>query len=154
MPAGFMQQTHMGGWVSGKELFWLVRVYRGVAWGRRVNRIDMFGPSTFDLGIFLGFDFDHWARKVHKLGFLITLASIKMICDLTHITSIQQHLEKAYNTNKAAFKAQHWVIDPETETYNVEKMRQARPEVITAEKWDKYMSHPQTGPGRNTCPEA
>nr|GEY52035.1 hypothetical protein [Tanacetum cinerariifolium] len=34
-------------------------------------RIDTFDPSTFDLGIFLGFDFDHWARKVLKLGFLI-----------------------------------------------------------------------------------
>nr|GEY08431.1 hypothetical protein [Tanacetum cinerariifolium] len=31
---------------------------------------------------------------------------------------IQQHLQKAYNTNKAAFKAQHWVIDPTTGTYN------------------------------------
>nr|GEY74903.1 hypothetical protein [Tanacetum cinerariifolium] len=36
---------------------------------------------------------------------------------------IQQHLQKVYNTNKAAFKAQHWVIDPTTETYNVEKIR-------------------------------
>nr|GEW06268.1 hypothetical protein [Tanacetum cinerariifolium] len=67
---------------------------------------------------------------------------------------IQQHLQKAYNTNKAAFKAQHWVIDPETETYNVEKIRQARPEGITVEELDKYMSHPQIGPGRNTCPKA
>nr|GFA14120.1 F-box domain, leucine-rich repeat domain, L domain-like protein [Tanacetum cinerariifolium] len=36
---------------------------------------------------------------------------------------IQQHLQKAYNTNKAAFKAHHWVIDPTTVTYNVEKNR-------------------------------
>ncbi|GJS79942.1 hypothetical protein Tco_0729823 [Tanacetum coccineum] len=36
---------------------------------------------------------------------------------------IQQHLQKAYNTNKAAFKAQHWVIDPTTGTYDVEKIR-------------------------------
>nr|GEV80527.1 RNA-directed DNA polymerase, eukaryota, reverse transcriptase zinc-binding domain protein [Tanacetum cinerariifolium] len=52
---------------------------------------------------------------------------------------IQQHLQKAYNTNKAAFKAQHWVIDPTTETYNVEKIRRARPQDITAEEWDKYI---------------
>ncbi|GKB65432.1 hypothetical protein Tco_0921618 [Tanacetum coccineum] len=33
--------------------------------------------------------------------------------DWTEIKAdIQQHLQKAYNTNKAAFKAQHWVIDP------------------------------------------
>ncbi|GJT92645.1 F-box domain containing protein [Tanacetum coccineum] len=60
--------------------------------------------------------------------------------DWTEIDAgIQQHLQKAYNTNKAAFKAQHWVIDPETGTYNVEKIRRARPEAITAEEWDKYI---------------
>nr|GEY20284.1 hypothetical protein [Tanacetum cinerariifolium] len=53
--------------------------------------------------------------------------------DWTEINAgIQQHLQKAYNTNKAAFKAQHWVIDPTTGTYNVEKIRRARPENITA----------------------
>ncbi|GJU47309.1 F-box domain containing protein [Tanacetum coccineum] len=60
--------------------------------------------------------------------------------DWTEIEAgIQQHLQKAYNTNKAAFKAQHWVIDPQTGTYNVEKIRRARPEFITAEEWDKYI---------------
>ncbi|GJZ46703.1 putative reverse transcriptase domain, ribonuclease H-like domain, aspartic peptidase domain protein [Tanacetum coccineum] len=53
--------------------------------------------------------------------------------------NIQQHLQKAYNTNKATFKAQHWVIDPTTGTYNVEKIRRARPEDNTAEEWDKYI---------------
>ncbi|GJV05243.1 hypothetical protein Tco_1338812 [Tanacetum coccineum] len=52
---------------------------------------------------------------------------------------IQQHLQKVYNTNKAAFKAQYWVIDPETGTYNVEKIRRARLEAIMAEEWDKYI---------------
>nr|GFB78775.1 F-box domain, leucine-rich repeat domain, L domain-like protein [Tanacetum cinerariifolium] len=50
-----------------------------------------------------------------------------------------QHLQKAYNTNKAAFKAQHWVIDPTTGTYNVDKIRQARLENITTSEWDKYI---------------
>ncbi|GJZ44331.1 hypothetical protein Tco_0591586 [Tanacetum coccineum] len=51
--------------------------------------------------------------------------------DWTEINvGIQQHLQKAYNTNKGAFKAQHWVIDPMTRTYNVEKIRRARPEDI------------------------
>nr|GFB13337.1 F-box domain, leucine-rich repeat domain, L domain-like protein [Tanacetum cinerariifolium] len=53
------------------------------------------------------------------------------------ITDIRPHLQKAYNTNKAAFKAYHWVIDPTTETYNVEKIRLERPEYITASEWDK-----------------
>ncbi|GKD51353.1 hypothetical protein Tco_1280329, partial [Tanacetum coccineum] len=58
--------------------------------------------------------------------------------DWTEINvGIQQHLQKAYNTNKAAFKAQHWVIDPTTGTYNVEKIRRTCPEDITAEEWDK-----------------
>nr|GEW56071.1 hypothetical protein [Tanacetum cinerariifolium] len=56
---------------------------------------------------------------------------------------IQQHLQKAYNTNKAAFKAQHWVIDPETGTYNVEKIRWARPKSITVEERDKQSSTTQ-----------
>ncbi|GJR47236.1 F-box domain containing protein [Tanacetum coccineum] len=60
--------------------------------------------------------------------------------DWTKINAgIQQRLQKAYNTNKAAFKAQHWVIDPTIGTYNVEKIRRARPEDITAEEWDKYI---------------
>nr|GEV88632.1 ribonuclease H-like domain-containing protein [Tanacetum cinerariifolium] len=47
--------------------------------------------------------------------------------DWTEINvGIQQHLQKAYNTNKAAFKAQHWGIDPTIGSYNVEKIRQAR----------------------------
>nr|GEY04889.1 hypothetical protein [Tanacetum cinerariifolium] len=33
---------------------------------------------------------------------------------------IQQHLQKLYNTNKASLKASHWVINPETGTYDVE----------------------------------
>nr|GFC80314.1 hypothetical protein [Tanacetum cinerariifolium] len=35
--------------------------------------------------------------------------------------------------------AQHWVIDPTTETYNGEKIRRARPENIKASEWDKYI---------------
>nr|GEY60489.1 F-box domain, leucine-rich repeat domain, L domain-like protein [Tanacetum cinerariifolium] len=47
--------------------------------------------------------------------------------DWTEINAgIQQHLQKAYNTNKAAFKSQHWVINPTTGTYDVEKIRRAR----------------------------
>nr|GFB46790.1 hypothetical protein [Tanacetum cinerariifolium] len=58
--------------------------------------------------------------------------------DWTEIDAdIQQHLQKAYNTNKAVFKAQHWVIDTQTGTYNVEKIRRVSPEAIMAEEWDK-----------------
>nr|GEY54589.1 F-box domain, leucine-rich repeat domain, L domain-like protein [Tanacetum cinerariifolium] len=52
---------------------------------------------------------------------------------------IQQHLRKAYNTNKAAFKAHHWVIHPTTGTYNMEMIRRERPKNITASEWDKYI---------------
>nr|GFB60277.1 F-box domain, leucine-rich repeat domain, L domain-like protein [Tanacetum cinerariifolium] len=51
--------------------------------------------------------------------------------DWTEINAgIQQHLQKVYNTNKAAFKAQHWVIYPTTGTYNVEKIRRGRPQPL------------------------
>nr|GFC47712.1 hypothetical protein [Tanacetum cinerariifolium] len=60
--------------------------------------------------------------------------------DWTEINAgIHQHLQKTYNTNKADFKAQHWVIDPTTGTYNVEKIRRERPENITSSEWDKYI---------------
>nr|GEU68677.1 hypothetical protein [Tanacetum cinerariifolium] len=60
--------------------------------------------------------------------------------DWTEIDAgIQQHLQKAYNTNKAAFKSKHWVIDTQTGTYNVDKIRRARPEAVTTEEWDKYI---------------
>ncbi|GKA53631.1 F-box domain containing protein [Tanacetum coccineum] len=52
---------------------------------------------------------------------------------------INQHLQKAYNTNKASFKAKHWKVDPQTGTYDVEAIRRARPEEITADEWDNYI---------------
>ncbi|GJU60058.1 F-box domain containing protein [Tanacetum coccineum] len=75
--------------------------------------------------------------------------------DWTEINAgIQQHLQKAYNTNKAAFKAQHWVIDPTTGTYNVEKIRRARPEDITAEEWDKGRAQPLRSTRRSLTPSS
>ncbi|GJV57767.1 F-box domain containing protein, partial [Tanacetum coccineum] len=52
---------------------------------------------------------------------------------------INMHLQKAYNTNKASFKAKHWKADPTTGSYDVEAIRRARPEEITAAEWDKYI---------------
>ncbi|GJX15088.1 F-box domain containing protein [Tanacetum coccineum] len=52
---------------------------------------------------------------------------------------INMHLQKAYNTNKASFKAKHWKADPTTGSYNVEAIRRARPEEFTAAEWDKYI---------------
>ncbi|GJV10901.1 reverse transcriptase domain-containing protein [Tanacetum coccineum] len=53
---------------------------------------------------------------------------------------IQQHLQKLYNTNKASLKAAHWVINPETGTYDVESIRQRRPENITPADWDAQLA--------------
>ncbi|GKF17672.1 hypothetical protein Tco_0062590, partial [Tanacetum coccineum] len=49
---------------------------------------------------------------------------------------INMHLQKAYNTNKASFKAKYCKADPTTESYDVEAIRRARPEEITAAEWD------------------
>ncbi|GKD18325.1 hypothetical protein Tco_1207483 [Tanacetum coccineum] len=46
---------------------------------------------------------------------------------------IQQHMQKLYITNKGSLKAAHWVINPETETYDVESIKERRPESITPE---------------------
>ncbi|GKD58106.1 putative reverse transcriptase domain-containing protein [Tanacetum coccineum] len=53
---------------------------------------------------------------------------------------IQQDMQKLYNTNKASLKAAHWVINPETETYDVESIRERRPENITLADWDAQIS--------------
>ncbi|GKB39045.1 hypothetical protein Tco_0883987 [Tanacetum coccineum] len=47
---------------------------------------------------------------------------------------IQQHLQKLY------LKAAHWVIYPETGTYNVESIRQRRPENVTLADWDAQLT--------------
>ncbi|GKA54161.1 F-box domain containing protein [Tanacetum coccineum] len=52
---------------------------------------------------------------------------------------INMHLQKAYNTNKASFKAKYWKADPTTGSYDLEAIRRARPEEITAAEWDKYI---------------
>ncbi|GJY84125.1 hypothetical protein Tco_0497501, partial [Tanacetum coccineum] len=78
------------------------------------------------------------ATLITDIGTQFDLRSHMESPDWTEIDAgIQQHLQKAYNTNKAAFKAQHWVIDTQIGTYNVEKIRRARPEAITVEEWDK-----------------
>ena len=53
---------------------------------------------------------------------------------------IHNHLQKAYNTNKASFKAKHWKADPTTGTYDVEAIRRARPEEITSAEWISTLS--------------
>nr|GFB99821.1 hypothetical protein [Tanacetum cinerariifolium] len=64
--------------------------------------------------------------------------------DWTEIhAGIHQHLQKAYNTNKAAFKAHHWVIDPMNGTYTMEKIRRAHPQDITTDEWDMKSSTTQ-----------
>ncbi|GJW64780.1 F-box domain containing protein [Tanacetum coccineum] len=52
---------------------------------------------------------------------------------------INMHLQKSYNTNKASFKAKYWKAYLTTRSYDVEAIRRARPEEITAAEWDKYI---------------
>ncbi|GKE97911.1 hypothetical protein Tco_0021262, partial [Tanacetum coccineum] len=66
---------------------------------------------------------------------------------------IQQHLQKLYNTNKASLKAAHWVINPETGTYDVESIRQRRPQNITQADWDAqiaFWNYPRNQANRQT----
>ncbi|GJU15177.1 hypothetical protein Tco_1143143 [Tanacetum coccineum] len=55
--------------------------------------------------------------------------------------SINMHLQKAYNTNKASFKAKHWKVDHQTGTYNVDSIRRAHPEeIITDEDPGRWLA--------------
>ncbi|GKB15300.1 F-box domain containing protein, partial [Tanacetum coccineum] len=82
-------------------------------------------------------------RKAAIISDIGTLFDLRPHMDSSRWTEIYEginmHLQKAYNTNKASFKAKHWKADPTTGTYDVEAIRRARPEDITAAEWDKYI---------------
>ncbi|GJZ33859.1 hypothetical protein Tco_0579295 [Tanacetum coccineum] len=82
------------------------------------------------------------AAIVSEIGTLFDLRSHMDSSRWTEIyEGINMHLQKAYNTNKASFKAKHWKADPTTWTYNVKAIWRARLEEITAAEWDKARSH-------------
>ncbi|GJR54561.1 F-box domain containing protein [Tanacetum coccineum] len=84
---------------------------------------------------------DHF-RDWGQLSFY-TLFDLRPHMDSSRWTEIYEginmHLQKAYNTNKASFKAKHRKADPTTGTYDVEAIRRAHPEEITVAEWDKYI---------------
>ncbi|GJW06833.1 hypothetical protein Tco_1569256 [Tanacetum coccineum] len=72
------------------------------------------------------------AAIVTKIGTQFDLKPHMQSQRWTYINvGIQEHMQKLYNTNKASLKATHWVINPETGTYEVESTRERRPESIT-----------------------
>nr|GEY67583.1 hypothetical protein [Tanacetum cinerariifolium] len=102
--------------------------------GEVIRGVPLYYPS------WLKFPKERKAALITDIGTQFDLRPHIESFDWTEINAdIQQHLQKAYNTNKAAFKARHWVIDPTTGTYNVEKIRRERPENVTASEWDKYI---------------
>ncbi|GKD20544.1 hypothetical protein Tco_1222247, partial [Tanacetum coccineum] len=97
-------------------------------------------------------------RKAAIISEIGTLFDLRPHMDSSRWTEIyegiNQHLQKAYNTNKASFKAKHWNADPTTGTYDVEAIRRARSRcgsgiaitghirplrVITHAEWLKYI---------------
>ncbi|PWA47008.1 hypothetical protein CTI12_AA502630 [Artemisia annua] len=82
-------------------------------------------------------------KKFSDGGVIVTMFNLRKHMESSRWTEIYEginnHLQKAYNTNKASFKAKHWKTDPTTGTYDVEAIRRARPEEITAAEWDKYI---------------
>ncbi|GJU79841.1 hypothetical protein Tco_1282206 [Tanacetum coccineum] len=77
----------------------------------------------------------HWSKERKAAIIRSTLFDLRPHIDSSRWTKIYEginmHLQKAYNTNKASFKAKHWKANPTTETYDVEAIRRARPEEIT-----------------------
>ncbi|GJT96725.1 F-box domain containing protein [Tanacetum coccineum] len=82
-------------------------------------------------------------RKAAIISEIGTLFDLRPHMDSSRWTEISEginmHLQKAYNTNKASFKAKYWKADPTTGSYDLEAIRRARPEEITAAEWDKYI---------------
>nr|GEX77781.1 hypothetical protein [Tanacetum cinerariifolium] len=63
-------------------------------------------------------------------------------------------LVKSVQYQQGCFQDQHWVIDPTTGTYNVEKIRRAHPENITASEWDKGRAQPLRSTRRSLTPSS
>ncbi|GJX01469.1 retrotransposon protein, putative, ty3-gypsy subclass [Tanacetum coccineum] len=123
---------------------------RRETWNLGLKKItDNKGPYLGELIREMPLYYPSW-RQVPTERKAAILAKIGTQFDLTpHMQSqrwadinagIQQHLQKLYNTNKASLKAAHWVINPETGTYDVETIRQGRPESITPADWDAQIA--------------
>ncbi|GJV34968.1 hypothetical protein Tco_1407445 [Tanacetum coccineum] len=47
---------------------------------------------------------------------------------------------KSYNTNKATLKREHWIRDPETGAYDLDRIRWGKPDEYTDDEWEKYIN--------------
>nr|GEV08943.1 F-box domain, leucine-rich repeat domain, L domain-like protein [Tanacetum cinerariifolium] len=78
-----------------------------------------------------------------------------LITDIGTQFDLRPHMESFDWTEiNAAFKAKHWVINHTTETYNVDKIRRARHENITASEWDKGRPQPLRSTRRLLTPSS
>ncbi|GJY79503.1 F-box domain containing protein [Tanacetum coccineum] len=53
---------------------------------------------------------------------------------------IQAQFGKSYNTNKATLKREHWIRDPETRAYDLDRIRRGKPDEYTDDEWEKYIN--------------
>ncbi|GJT44422.1 hypothetical protein Tco_0953137 [Tanacetum coccineum] len=53
---------------------------------------------------------------------------------------IQAQFGKSYNTNKATLKREHWIRDPETGAYDLDRIRRGKPDEYTDDEWEKYIN--------------
>ncbi|GJT64236.1 F-box domain containing protein [Tanacetum coccineum] len=53
---------------------------------------------------------------------------------------IQAQFGKTYNTNKATLKREHWIKDPETGAYDLDRIRRGKPDEYTDDEWEKYIN--------------
>ncbi|GJU79209.1 hypothetical protein Tco_1276279 [Tanacetum coccineum] len=52
---------------------------------------------------------------------------------------IQAQFGKSYNTNKATLKREHWIRDPETRAYDLDRIRRGKPDEYT-DMMGKYIN--------------
>ncbi|GKD73785.1 F-box domain containing protein [Tanacetum coccineum] len=53
---------------------------------------------------------------------------------------IQAQFGKSYNTNMATLKREHWIRDPETGAYDLDRIRRGKPDKYTDDEWEKYIN--------------
>ncbi|GJX80874.1 hypothetical protein Tco_0329023 [Tanacetum coccineum] len=50
------------------------------------------------------------------------------------------YLPIVFKTNKATLKREHWIRDPETGAYDLDRIRRGKPDEYTDDEWEKYIN--------------
>ncbi|GJW56454.1 hypothetical protein Tco_0103185 [Tanacetum coccineum] len=104
----------------------------GNYFGEMIRSIPLYHPSSSWQKVPAG----HKARLMATLGSTYNLEPHMRSERWPRIEGyIQAQFGKSYNTNKATLKREHWIRDPETRAYDLDRIRRGKPDEYTDDEW-------------------